>query len=162
MPERRRPEPLTSWPLLPLPDADGRMEFPTLAKSVRESIQIILRTRPGERLMRPEFGGGLERMLNEQNTLSVRQEIKDLISDSLQRWEPRVVVDRIEVWESYLATLAALFDVLAAEGWRPGAAARRSGVSSASLSRFLERDRAAWRAFNEQRRLHGLKGLRSR
>ena len=96
---RNKLEPLTSWPLLPLPDAVGRMEFPTLAKSVRESIQIILRTQPGERLMRPEFGGGLVRMLNEQNTLSVRQEIKDLISDSLQRWEPRVVVDRVEVWE---------------------------------------------------------------
>ena len=62
----------------------------------------------------------------------------------------------------YLATLAALFDLLAAEGWRPGAAARRSGVSSASLGRFLTRDRAAWRAFNEQRRANGLATLRSR
>ena len=87
-------------PLLPVPDADGHLSYPTLATSVRESIQIILRTRPGERLMRPEFGGGLDQLLNEQNTLTVRQQIKDLVSESLQRWEPRILVDRIEVWEA--------------------------------------------------------------
>lgn len=99
MAERARLDPLTSWPLLPLPDADGRLSYPSLAASVRESIQIILRTRPGERLMRPEFGGGLESMLNEQNTLTVRQQIKDLVADALARWELRIVVDQIEVWD---------------------------------------------------------------
>lgn len=92
-------DPLISWPLLPVPDANGHLSYPTLAKSVRESIQIVLRTRPGERLMRPEFGGGLDTMLNEQNTLTVRRQIRDLISESLERWEPRILVDRIEVWE---------------------------------------------------------------
>ena len=38
-------------------------------------------------------------MLNEQNTLTVRRQIKDLITDSLSRWEPRILVDRVEVWE---------------------------------------------------------------
>ncbi len=61
----------------------------------------------------------------------------------------------------YLATLAALFDLLAAAEWRPSKAAQRLDVSSASLSRFLERDRAAWRALNEQRRARGLRALRA-
>ncbi len=99
MAEQTRLDSLISWPLLPVPDDQGYMRFPSLAKSVRQSIQIILRTRPGERLMRAEFGGGLEQMLNEQNTLAVRRDIKDLVTESLERWEPRMLVDRVEVWE---------------------------------------------------------------
>jgi uncharacterized protein len=60
---------------------------------------VILRTRPGEQLMRPRFGGGLEEFIHEQNTLTTRRRIRDLIAESLERWESRVLVDRIDVWE---------------------------------------------------------------
>ncbi len=88
-----------NWPLLPVPDANGHLAFPSIEDSVKQSIQIILLTRPGERIMRPLFGGGLENMLHEQNTLTTRRQIRDLISTALQRWEQRIIVDRIEVWE---------------------------------------------------------------
>ena len=51
------------WPLLPLPDANGALAWPDLARSVREQIQVLLSTQPGEQLMRPAFGAGLERLL---------------------------------------------------------------------------------------------------
>jgi hypothetical protein len=88
-----------SWPLLGVPDEQGRLRYPSLAESVRQSIKVILQTSPGERLMRPEFGGGLERYLHEPNTLSTRRQIRDLISASLARWEPRLLLDRVDVWE---------------------------------------------------------------
>jgi phage baseplate assembly protein W len=88
-----------NWPLLPLPDANGHLHFPDLSSSVRESIKIILRTRPGERIMRPVFGGGLEDLLHEQNTLTTRRQIRDLITESLERWEKRILLDRVDVWE---------------------------------------------------------------
>lgn len=88
-----------NWPLLPQPDANGHLHFPDLAESVRQSIKIILRTRPGERIMRPAFGGGLQRMLHEQNTLTTRRRIQDLVTESLQRWEKRILLDRVDVWE---------------------------------------------------------------
>ncbi len=87
-----------NWPLLGLPDAEGRLRYPTLAESVRQSIQIILQTRPGERLVRPGYGAGLARFLHAPNTLATRREIHDLIEGTLQRWEPRILLDRIEVW----------------------------------------------------------------
>ena len=62
----------------------------------------------------------------------------------------------------YPAALAALFDLLAATGWRPGEAARALDVTNASLTRFIEGDRAAWRALNERRRAQGLSALRGR
>jgi hypothetical protein len=66
---------------------------------VRQSIQIILRTRPGERLMRRHFGAGLENFMHEPNTITTRRRIHDLITESLVRWEPRLVLERVEVHE---------------------------------------------------------------
>lgn len=93
------PEPI-SWPLLPLPDANGRLSYPSLEECVRQSIQIILRTRPGERLRRQEFGGGLQSYLHEPNTLLTRRRIRDTIVQSLERWESRISVERVEVLEA--------------------------------------------------------------
>jgi uncharacterized protein len=93
------PPPPVGWPLLPVPDAAGRLAFPGMEASVRQQIQVILLTRPGEQLMRPEYGAGLDDLLHEPNTLTTRRRIRDRIADGLARWEPRIVVDRIEVWE---------------------------------------------------------------
>lgn len=90
---------LIGWPLLARPDAAGRLGYPTLEESVRQSIEVILRTRPGEQLMRPDFGAGLQQFLHESNTLTTRQRIRDAIAEALARWEPRILVDRIDVAE---------------------------------------------------------------
>jgi len=88
------------WPLLPLPDAAGRLRFPTVEESIRERIEVILRTRPGEQLMRPRFGGGLENFVHEPNTITTRRRIRDIITESLNRWETRILLDRVDVLEA--------------------------------------------------------------
>ncbi|HXO16709.1 MAG TPA: GPW/gp25 family protein [Candidatus Dormibacteraeota bacterium] len=85
-----------SWPFLPVPQG-GQISYPTLAQSVRDSIRIILTTQPGEQLMRPSFGVGLQTFLDEGNTLTVRASIQRGILDGLQSYEPRIVVDRVDV-----------------------------------------------------------------
>ena len=91
--------PLLGWPLFALPDEDGRLAYPSLEDSVRQLIRVILSTRPGEQLMRPDFGGGLDTLLHQPNTLATRRRIRDLVQESVTRWERRVLVDRVEVWE---------------------------------------------------------------
>lgn len=93
------PAPPISWPLLPLP-VDGTLTYPSLEESVRQSIRVILLTRPGELLMRPEFGAGLDRFLHEPNSLVTRRRIRDAIVEALGRWETRIITERVEVWES--------------------------------------------------------------
>ena len=88
-----------NWPLFAVPDADGQLGYPSLDASVRQAIRIILSTRPGEQLMRPEFGAGLEELVHEPNSLTTRRRIRDLITDSLGRWEQRILLDRVEVAE---------------------------------------------------------------
>jgi Bacteriophage baseplate protein W len=91
--------PLLGWPLFALPDAQGQLAYPSLEDSVRQLIRVVLSTRPGEQLMRPDFGGGLDTLLNEPNTLATRRRIRDLVQDAVTRWEPRVILDGVEVWE---------------------------------------------------------------
>jgi len=91
--------PAIGWPLFAVPDAQGRLDYPDLERSVRDAIRVILSTRPGEQLMRPDFGGGLDRLLHEPNTLATRRRIRDLVADALTRWERRIVLDRVDVWE---------------------------------------------------------------
>jgi hypothetical protein len=85
-----------SWPFLPLPK-DGKLTYPALEQSVRDSIRIILTTRPGEQLQRPEFGAGLQNFLDEGNTVAIRRRIQAAIVENLKNYEPRAVFDRVDV-----------------------------------------------------------------
>ena len=90
--------PAIGWPLLPFPDENGSLDYPAaLAESVRQQLQVILSTRPGEQLMRPGFGAGLTEFLGEPDTIATRRRIYDRVNETVIRWEPRVEVDRIEV-----------------------------------------------------------------
>lgn len=86
-----------SWPLLPTPDTHGVLEFPSLEDSVRQMIHVILLTRPGEQLMRPEFGAGISRFLNEPNTVETRRRLRDAVGSALATWEPRITIDEVNV-----------------------------------------------------------------
>ncbi len=85
------------WPLLPIPDESGRLNFPDLEASVRQRIEAVLRTSPGEQLMRPYFGAGLELAIHRPNTASVRAELSGDISAHIRAFEPRIVLDQIDV-----------------------------------------------------------------
>jgi phage baseplate assembly protein W len=94
---RLPPEPL-SFPLLPRPEA-GRLAFPPLAAGVREMIRAILLTRPGELLLHPELGVGLEDFLDQPNTLTTRRRLCDAVSLQLELFEPRIQLDRVDAAE---------------------------------------------------------------
>lgn len=85
-----------SWPFLPAPQK-GQLVFDSLEKSVRDSIRVILTTRPGEQLMQPLFGAGLQNFLNEGNTVTIRRQIQQAIVESLQNYETRIAVDNVIV-----------------------------------------------------------------
>lgn len=84
------------WPFLPIPK-NGQLTFPTLEQSVRDSIRVILMTRPGEQLMRPRYGAGLENFLDEGNTITLRRQIQTSIMQNLQNYENRITVDAVDV-----------------------------------------------------------------
>lgn len=90
----RRP---ITWPLFPQPDEDGQLNFPRLAESIRQNLQVILSTRRGEQLMRPDYGAGLVDFIGEPDTTTVRRRIYDRVTDGVGRWETRIDVNRVDV-----------------------------------------------------------------
>jgi phage baseplate assembly protein W len=78
---------------------DGRWAWSEGPQNVRESIQIILLTDRKERLMLPEFGGGLTGYLFEPNITATHRLIEERIRQSLKRWDARIKIQEVTVRE---------------------------------------------------------------
>lgn len=77
--------------------SDGRFAYSSGAENVRESIRVILSTDQQERIMLPQFGGGLMQYLFQPNTATTHRLIQESITQSLARWEPRIELDSVRV-----------------------------------------------------------------
>lgn len=84
------------FPVRPDP-ATRRFAFITGMDLVRQSIETILDTEPGERIMLPDFGCGLRRYLMEPNTLATRTSMENDITEALNRHEPRIRLTNVAV-----------------------------------------------------------------
>src|SRR4051794_38376712 len=87
----------TGLPFPMLPDGKGRLDFVAGLDLVRQSIETILDTEPGERVMRPAFGCGLRRYLMAPNTLTTRTSMSEDITAALRTWEPRIELTNVSV-----------------------------------------------------------------
>jgi uncharacterized protein len=84
------------FPLQPDP-ATGALEMVGGEQIIRQSIEAILDTDPGERVMRPDFGCGLRRYLMEPNTTMTRSAMQRDIDAALSRFEPRIQLTNVAV-----------------------------------------------------------------
>lgn len=91
--------PPIGWPLLGQPDANGQWHWPSLERSVADGLRALLSVRPGELLMHPDYGAGLQDFLHEPNTLGLRARIAARIEAAVARFETRAQLDRVEVQE---------------------------------------------------------------
>lgn len=74
---------------------DGRLLWSSGPTNVRESIEVILLTALGERIMRPTFGAGLPSFLFRPNTVATHRLIEERARQALGRWEARIRLDRV-------------------------------------------------------------------
>ena len=81
----------------PIAFADGRLEPAIYDESIRQSIQIILETARGERVMRPDFGCGLQERVFAVNDSSTQAAVAEDVREALRRWEPRIEVLEVTV-----------------------------------------------------------------
>lgn len=77
--------------------SDGRLAWSEGETNIREAIQVILLTEQRERLRLQEFGGSLSLFLFEPNTVATRHLIQDRITKALVQWEPRILVQSVDV-----------------------------------------------------------------
>jgi Bacteriophage baseplate protein W len=82
------------FPFLPV---NGALGYVSGMELIRQSVETILYTEPGERIMLPAFGCGLRRYVMEPNTLSTRTAMQEDIATALATWEPRISVSKVAV-----------------------------------------------------------------
>jgi uncharacterized protein len=66
-------------------------------QDVRESLYILLSTTPGERVMHPDYGCGLKRMVFANIDQSAITEIRDAIEQAVLFFEPRITLDGVDI-----------------------------------------------------------------
>ena len=81
----------------PLQQASGKLSGADYEESVRQSVWIVLGTAKGERIMRPDFGCGIDELVFEMNTPATAGRIAKAVQDALLRWEPRIDVANVQV-----------------------------------------------------------------
>ncbi|BBA98923.1 hypothetical protein RVR_10554 [Actinacidiphila reveromycinica] len=64
---------------------------------IEEAMRLVLATAPGERPMRPEFGCAIHEMVFAPVNEATAGRIQHEVYASLDRWEPRIEVEDVEV-----------------------------------------------------------------
>lgn len=86
------------WKFPPKADyATGRVETVSEEEDIAEAVRIILFTRKGERVMRPEFGCGIQKFMFAEMDYGTVREMEREITDAITTWEPRVIEPEAEV-----------------------------------------------------------------
>src|SRR5450759_2847621 len=79
---------------------DGRGRTATAGENdhIRDMIEQVLFTNPGERVNRPDFGCGLKRLLFMPNSQPLAAATQVLVKSALQKWvENEIQVEQVEV-----------------------------------------------------------------
>lgn len=87
----------TGWSFPPTFDRREGLRTVSDERDIHESLYILLSTRPGERVMEPDFGCGIQSQVFETMTDGTILTIKDLIARAILFFEPRITLDRISM-----------------------------------------------------------------
>lgn len=99
------------WAGLTLSPAGG-IEMVEGRDSVRQAILLLLSTRPGERVMRPDYGCDLHKLVFSPNDNTTAGLAIHYVRQAINRWEPRVIVLRLDAYrdENYPERLNILLE----------------------------------------------------
>ena len=81
----------TGW-AFPLNASGGRLEMASDEASIAQAILIILQTNKGERVMMPDFGCDLEKLLFSPDNKTTFHIAEQSVERALSEWEPRIKV----------------------------------------------------------------------
>jgi phage baseplate assembly protein W len=77
-------------------DEAGKIAWSKYEDSIKESIMIILGTAMGERVMRPDFGCELQKLVFSVNDTSTASLAIFYVEEALRKWEPRIELIKVD------------------------------------------------------------------
>ncbi|HVU12568.1 MAG TPA: GPW/gp25 family protein [Phototrophicaceae bacterium] len=92
------------YPLLDAPEADAGLHFAPSGgidmvqynDSIRQALLLLFSTRPGERVMRPDYGCDIHRLLFSPNDDTTAGLAIYYVQQAINRWEPRIDVLQLD------------------------------------------------------------------
>src|SRR5215213_4828140 len=74
----------------------GTTEMVSAEEDINQSLNILLSTSLGERVMQPQYGCNLQDYLFEPLNATVIGFIKDLVTNAILFYEPRIIAEKIQ------------------------------------------------------------------
>lgn len=91
----------TGWSFPPTFSAGGAdVEMVSDNEDIHQSLQILLATRIGERVMQDDFGCDLSDVLFAEMDQGLINNLNRLVSDAILYHEPRITLDNLDISES--------------------------------------------------------------
>lgn len=85
------------WAFPPHVEADGTVAEAIYEEDIRQAIKIIIFTNRGERVMRPDFGAGLNEFLFASVNTTTMSLVETRVREALITWEARIDVQEVRV-----------------------------------------------------------------
>ena len=81
-------------------ESTGKMKEVSLEEDIRQAIPIILMTRKGERVMRPDFGCSISDYAFDTTDYTTLVQMENAVREALIRWEPRIKDIQVHIDDS--------------------------------------------------------------
>jgi hypothetical protein len=90
------PDHIGRSPAFPLQcNVQGNLKMTSDAINVEESLRLILGTRLGERVYRPNFGSRLSELVFSPMNSRTLLQTRLFVEDAIRQWEPRIILDGV-------------------------------------------------------------------
>ncbi|MEC5174014.1 GPW/gp25 family protein [Chryseobacterium nepalense] len=88
----------TGWSFPPeFNETEGKLAMTSDVEDINNSLMILLSTRPGERVMFPNYGCDLQEMLFKPLDLTLITQMKGIVERAILYHEPRINILSIEI-----------------------------------------------------------------
>lgn len=89
----------------------GSLKMLSGEEDIDSSLEILLSTKQGERIMHPNFGCNLEELLFNPLDRTLITYVSDLIKTAILYYEPRIDVQKIDIYEDAIINGKIIIDL---------------------------------------------------
>lgn len=101
------------WSFPPSFDAgNARVEMLEQEADIASSLEVLLGTRPGERIMLPQYGCNLDELLFENLDTRMKTLMADKIASAILYHEPRIHLEKVQLNDSREREGVVLIDIV--------------------------------------------------
>lgn len=101
------------WSFPPSFDAgNARVEMLEQESDIASSLEVLLGTRPGERVMLPQYGCNLDELLFENLDTRMKTLMADKIASAILYHEPRIHLEKVQLNDSREREGVVLIDIV--------------------------------------------------